>query len=167
MTRDGGHTWRFQTISLPADVPRSEAAWQGAAWSWPPVFVSPNNGVMLVGQVPGPHSLIAYTTADGGQTWQPHKIDANPFNPLGPPDFVDVHTGWFVAGSLSSGELQLFVTHDGGQTWASVKSNVEPGVDVDFIDGQRGWSWSPDGLLLETEDGGTTWNPINPQLITS
>jgi photosystem II stability/assembly factor-like uncharacterized protein len=163
-TQDGGITWRKLPVVLPTDVPST-----GTPWSWPPVFVSPKNGVMLVGGVPGPHTAIAYTTADGGQTWQRHPIDSDDLNLVGPPglDFIDLHTGWFVGRSFSSGDQQLFITHDGGQTWSGVKSNTAPGMNIDFIDAQVGWTWSADGLFMETLDAGRTWTAINPQLTTS
>jgi photosystem II stability/assembly factor-like uncharacterized protein len=163
-TQDGGFTWRKLPVVLPTDVPPT-----GTPWSWPPVFVSAKNGVMLVGDVPEPHTAIAYTTADGGQTWQPHPIDSDDLNLAGPPDldFIDLHTGWFVGRSFSSGDQQLFITHDGGQTWSGVKSNTAPGMNIDFIDAQVGWTWSADGLFMETLDAGRTWAAINPQLTTS
>jgi photosystem II stability/assembly factor-like uncharacterized protein len=162
-TQDGGVTWRKLPVVLPTDVPST-----GTPESWPPVFVSPKNGVMLVGGVQGPHTAIAYTTADGGQTWRPHPIDSGDLNLIGPPhlDFIDLHTGWFVGRSFSSGDQQLFITHDGGQTWSAVKSNTPPRMNIDFIDAQVGWTWSADGMLMETADGGTTWKAIIPLVVS-
>jgi photosystem II stability/assembly factor-like uncharacterized protein len=158
-TQDGGHTWQIQKLPLPAGIP------SGAALSlWPPVFVSPRAGVVLAGGLPGAHSLLAYTTDDAGHTWQPHEMAATSLSPLGPPDFVDGGIGWFVGRSGVSGDQSLYVTHDGGRTWLGVKSATMPGSGIDFINSRHGWSWSPDGLLLETEDGGTTWHVLNPQL---
>jgi photosystem II stability/assembly factor-like uncharacterized protein len=97
--------------------------------------------------------------------------------------FVDAAHGWVIGGSmdqLGSGSsagsvlVPLFKTNDGGNTWVPVRTDL-PLVStygrvqgLDFVDPRNGFataftavpvygSFSYQGALLKTTDGGVTW----------
>jgi photosystem II stability/assembly factor-like uncharacterized protein len=115
---------------------------------------------------------IAFTTQDGGQTWQRRQLDL----PKGyRPDqthwsfndvfFKDAKTGWLVGDRGA-----IFGTGDGGQTWRLVSA---PDVDyqrVNFLDERFGWatykygnsSWG----VAVTYDGGQRWKLLKESFVS-
>ena len=58
----------------------------------------------------------------------------------------------------------IFTTDDNGKTWYPFwrKSFLDAGVaDFSFIDANTGWILKSNGLLIKTEDSGTTWNNVS------
>ena len=153
MMTDGGTHWKAQDLpSLPGYGPHSPYQGVGIATA-PPVFFSPEDGVMAV--VPGvqPMVTVFYTTQDGGKAWTP-----------GTPVKGGVkNLTWSFAGAthgfVSDGNT-LYATTDGGKHWATVQPNISlKGVtELDFISPQNGWAIVR-GQLLITHDGGRTWSP--------
>jgi len=115
---------------------------------------------------------IAFTTKDGGQTWQRRELDL----PKGyRPDgtywsfndvfFKDAKTGWLVGDRGT-----IFRTEDGGETW-----RLAPAQDVDyqrisFLDERFGWatykygnsSWG----VAVTIDGGQRWKLLKESFVS-
>jgi photosystem II stability/assembly factor-like uncharacterized protein len=89
-------------------------------------------------------------------------------------DFRDIHA--FSASKaiiLSAGlPAVILLTEDGGESWREVYRNETEGIffdALDFWDDQRGLAFS-DAIgqalpIIETKDGGKTWQSINPALI--
>ncbi len=154
-TQDGGRTWQPQKLSLPADE-SGPINCQGCA-VFPPIFTSLRHGVALAMMISPKYGAVDYLTDDAGTTWRPYALGQLI---VWAPDFVNVNVGWFLGRGYAGDTPQLYMTRDGGVSWTAVQSNTPPGQGIEFVTEQRGWSWSPDGLLLETEDGGATWSPI-------
>ncbi len=78
-------------------------------------------------------------------------------------DFIDASNGW-VGGTNWSEDMMIesagFVsrTDAGGSSWASSGEwDFLRVMDVDFIDGSRGWASLSDGTILSTTTGGSQW----------
>ena len=105
-------------------------------------------------------------TSDGGKTWAPQRKEED-IN-LNAVCFVDSEYGWVV------GEFGTILhTTDGGNNWTQqkpytlFKDEDDPWADVilalygvKFIDRNRGWIVGMEGVLLSTENGGTTWKDL-------
>jgi photosystem II stability/assembly factor-like uncharacterized protein len=162
VTRDGGHTWRPQSLPLPPEV---TPPWEASPM--PPRFFTPREGIFSaffalrndLGKQTGGLAVF-YATHDGGTTWR-HIAPA----PAGYQAVVDMNHAW----SLNEGVLR--VTSDGGREWITLPPNPLL-VDVshlDFISPQVGWAvrnarrgFDPPTFpfLLKTLDGGRTWSSV-------
>jgi photosystem II stability/assembly factor-like uncharacterized protein len=125
----------------------------------------------LVGWIIGERGLILHTT-DGGVTWN-QQISNAPANLSGIEFTSD--DSIFVVGDLNT----ILLTENNGQTWQPISFTpdqlIDPGYrDVFFFDQQHGWiggyayyeyynMWV--GLVLETSDGGETWQQVKPSSI--
>ena len=114
-------------------------------------------------------------TADGGTTWRPFTVSANPILGVG---FADQSHGWVIsqpqtpAPTLTATVLSVYRTTDGGLTWVPSTMTAHPvgGVRVDratfdFVSPTHGWMLLDDssdanvsrGEVFQTIDGGATW----------
>ncbi|GAB4030299.1 WD40/YVTN/BNR-like repeat-containing protein [Spirosoma gilvum] len=151
---------------------RSLAQWQPQSVSTDASFraVSVANAeVVWIGGTKG----TFVRTADGGSTWQTGTVpDAQTC------DFRDVHavdsqTAYFMsAGPAENGQARIYKTTDAGQTWALLYKTEQKGIffdGIDFWDSQHGIVFSDpiDGrwVILTTDDGGKTWQPIPPSAL--
>jgi photosystem II stability/assembly factor-like uncharacterized protein len=175
VTRDGGATWKLQTLgSAPAGCQCPTQL---------PTFVDQNHGfIQNYGTGPEP-TLLA--TSDGGVTWKTlPPLPSSGFTMA--LTFADANTlfdlvtppGWT---KISGGKDSLYRSTDGGQTWTVVQDGVPMGrVNVLlFADGQHGlvtepknstWAYdAPDFAnswqlqAAVTSDGGHTWKIFTPQ----
>lgn len=152
-TGDGGRTWATIDLPLPDTVPDVTFCESG----WPAHF-SPQAGLVTVNCVPvgentGEAWRFLFTTADGGQSWQ-----AIPY-PGGAATFLDPSFGWALG-------QEIHQTHDGGQNW-TLLSQVDWSGLFSFVDQQNGWAVAYNDTeiaLVQTTDGGRTWQQLNPIL---
>ncbi|MEM6648241.1 MAG: YCF48-related protein [Bacteroidota bacterium] len=94
-------------------------------------------------------------------TWK--LLEESPFQGWRQEDIFFVHpdTGWTV--NLQG---EVYSTTDGGGTWSYQQTGVSGLRSMGFADSQRGWIGVLGGatLLLETTDGGQSWNDITARL---
>lgn len=109
-----------------------------------------------------------WQTRDGGAHWSLHALPTNAS--LRSIAFADAQRGWIAGGwpnpysGVTSGTL--WRTLDGGKTWRQIETNHLPDLrQIGFFDLKHGWavgepsSLFPSGLL-QTSDGGLTWQPV-------
>lgn len=128
-TSDGGYNWNVQ----PGDTGERLDAVH---------FTDQHNG-WAAGK-----SMTIIHTSDGGASWNTQL--SQPMRFLKDIYFVNNQTGW------AAGQ-GIFKTTDGGTNWL-IQWEMDVTVAVHFIDGQTGWAAGWDGLILNTSDGGVTWN---------
>jgi photosystem II stability/assembly factor-like uncharacterized protein len=162
-TTDGGSTWTMSRIDAP-QVPTVV------------VFADERNGWMGgVTPLPedpdsegGPSDILSRT--DGGNTWQHQRRIPTSISDM---CFLDKNEGWAVGYKGA-----IYHTADGGFSWNAQKSELESGegppaivgerakafylTGVHFIDKQTGIVSGKakeldEGIVLATENGGTTW----------
>jgi photosystem II stability/assembly factor-like uncharacterized protein len=105
-------------------------------------------------------------TSDGGRTWQSQYTGRARFDQV---DFTDAAHGWAVATSA------LLATSDGGRTWTALPEPCGLIDSVRFVTPRVGYAVAGartvridagtpvavnGGRLLETTDGGRTWNAV-------
>ncbi|HHY38989.1 MAG TPA: hypothetical protein GX507_08715 [Clostridia bacterium] len=109
-------------------------------------------------------------TSDGGAAW----TDVTPEIPdgasIGPAEFLDADTGWFVASKEDAPSVEVFRTVDGGRTWKGVTLDAGEAitgvVSLDFPDAEHGWILLAHGAgmgseavsIYKTADGGASWS---------
>lgn len=157
VTHDGGRTWQRDT--LPPLDPRSGPL-TGMLAVTPPIFTSPADATLLVRDS---SRAILYRTGDGGMTWKPLLL---PANPTSAPHFNDAAMGWMTDG------VQLSHTGDGGEQWTAITPVVNPQgtsfarATLDFMTDTVGFATTADAqptslnvppIFLKTADGGRTW----------
>jgi photosystem II stability/assembly factor-like uncharacterized protein len=164
----------------PPQLTLTPKALDFASSLWGVSFTDPQHG-HAVGAY---HSV--FHTADGGETWarqddpfarrDPVPYDFEHHDATDPTNgayrgvsFVDADHGVAV-----SSDGHVIVTSDGGATWqvrptptpATIGDVGYPGKvvpngwsfeDVSFVDRDHGYVVGADGVVLATEDGGTTW----------
>jgi len=135
-TSDGGLTWE-----LAGELPGATVA-----------FADAQTGVVMRGDA------TLYRSEDGGQSWTPLDIDRRsvPFSQL--IYFQSTKVGWILPAVLS--DRRLMKTIDGGRSWILAATLPETGAslfDIRFADEDNGWIVGERGLVLNTRDGGTTW----------
>ena len=121
-------------------------------------------------RVAGPgEAAYLYASQDGGATW-----DANPL-----PAAVEWRSGVRRSDSVGQGKVrmlfvnetdgmlfgrEMFRTSDAGATWLPVNTVTWDG-EFSFVDPLRGWAIArneDERALVYTEDGGETWQILNP-----
>lgn len=156
-THDGGRSWKLANITLPSGRFVSVLK---------PTFFSEETGVLpvMVRRPGGLSTLMLYSTADGGVTWQcvgRRGLTAS----LMAVDFTSVKNGYLLDGT------RLYHSADGGAHWEPVgtaPSVVQSGnVSIQFTDERHGWLsvggnlWATPStapiVVYRTVDGGRTW----------
>lgn len=107
--------------------------------------------------------LLLFSNFCWCQTWQSTSL----FNNGGGQRFDDVFfldetTGWAANGFFAA----VYKTTDGGETWQTQLTESELGGtfyfrNIEFLDAQNGFLGTLNNLLLKTNDGGTTWLPVD------
>jgi photosystem II stability/assembly factor-like uncharacterized protein len=163
-TSDGGTSWSPQASSLAGELVGVD-------------FVDDTNGWAISddpeGFGTGGAMTVVEHTADGGSSWVPQYVTNDPS--LAAVDFASATTGW-VAGTTTidnSEAAEIDKTTNGGQTWT--KESLPKGTtglsDLQFVDQNEGWAVgtsfdesgpasappNPQGWLLHTTNGGTSW----------
>ena len=168
VTRDGGQTWHFQPLPLPAGEDSNLIAQPLG----PPQFSSDREGifpVLLHATTRRPTEAIeVYVSHDAGQTWSagPPFLLANPDSGAAA-TFVGGRYGRVFDGA------ELASTDNGGETWTTFTTiglrPDAPGRDVeqlDLVDRLVGWALviAPHDptttTVLATSDGGHNWRAI-------
>lgn len=104
-----------------------------------------------------------YKTTDKGNTWTklnvPLQVADRDFNSL---YFLNENTGFIVGGKTSNDSIQTILkTQNGGQSWTIVKDELSPMLnDIQFISMNIAYAAGNNGVVLFSNDGGTTWNTV-------
>jgi photosystem II stability/assembly factor-like uncharacterized protein len=161
---DGGLTWHPQNLPPPAGYP-SDLFGNCDCGSLPPIFTSSRDGVLML------HNPdLLYITNDGGDSWSPTQLPQKYVSNF---YFLDARRGWLVglapdAQTHSLHFNQLYFTQDGGHSWQGFTPNHELAGPVGFLTEKLGWSLYLKARIpevLQTTDGGKTWQPVQPQLV--
>jgi len=164
-TRDGGQTWQTPELPPPADQPD--------------LFKQDTVGCGTYD--PAPHGLVVrcvhftedpirtesflYTTADGGQTWQPLSLPIASASVT----FLNPNVGWATGTpdpNNPTASRDIYQTSDGGKTWARAGTVAWSGA-FDFVTEQQGWAIAQAGealALVATTNGGRKWQLISAQI---
>jgi photosystem II stability/assembly factor-like uncharacterized protein len=157
ITHDGGLTWQSQVL------PGTEGVLYQTPSTTVPIFFSARAGYLVFFQGSTGRSVL-YTTTDGGQSWAPHSLPQPPGGLTPTVYFQSLDNGWIIS---QDGSL-VYQTTDRGLHWTTYRSTpaLKEVGSVDFIDSQRGFaeaiSSNSQSVLLQTTDGGRTWQQIAP-----
>jgi len=159
-TLDGGISW--EKIFLPAPQDFDWFTELSRCQTAAPTFTALQTALVIVKcQLYGedfnpdnewPLSYI-YTTHDRGNTWKYSKLDS----PVDDLVFLNPQEGWAFG-------REYYHTTDGGLSWVSVK-RVNWDGQFSFVDAVHGWAVAQNGdqiALVYTQDGGQTWQIIEP-----
>ncbi|WP_111642532.1 WD40/YVTN/BNR-like repeat-containing protein [Marinimicrobium alkaliphilum] len=155
-TADGGETWERLDDEREGELRAVHFASETLGWA-----VGLRGGTSI-----GDRGIILHT-ADGGLTWQQQADGLGAINDI---YFVDAQYGW------ATGVNELLHTLNGGATWTSMSNRVtgRSGLSVNFFDRDHGWVVGSAGLILQTVDGGASWqsrvmttNQLNKVLLYS
>ncbi len=183
-TTNAGRSWR--NAKLP--VPPTEKTLQGCDMTSPTIF-SPTELLFVAnchqGDYENRNLIYLFATKNDGKMWTITPIAvadvvamSMAFNP--PLVYmISPSVGWLVTGKVgdvTTADFALYQTTDGGQNWTKL-ARLPPELNsnvlfcdnytlciFDFIDSQTGWSLTQSGDLLQTSDGGKTWNALHPRL---
>jgi len=168
-TSDGGATWvrKFHNdptipgagTSLPLGGHKNGMTFRDGTHGW-------------IGEDTPEASVYLYKTADSGATWarQPVALPAGYGSPLAvsttAPTFFGANDAvlpvWI---TIDSGrDLFIYTSHNGGATWARSSAFVHQGNNPDFISINNGFTWDPTGLFHFTNNAGTSWSNITPNV---
>lgn len=106
---------------------------------------------------------VAITTTDGGAHWSAlQTLKDYPRSIF----FLNDSIGWMV------GDHALWFTEESGRTWKKVGEQIKPDKNLDpettiplllrvcFLNEKHGFGVGLQKTLVETQDGGKTWNPV-------
>lgn len=114
------------------------------------------------GWIVGDFGIILHS-GDGGITWNEQSEESPVY--LVDVYFVDKKNGWAVGGNPETGETILH-TSDGGSTWIERKTGIgKPLAGVHFVNVNSGWVIGYNGAILQTMNGGVTWNAQNSRAL--
>ncbi len=180
-TQNGAKQWT--RVALPGYAPSQVSVIA------PPQFFG-KRGILAVEYEPtngmaADFSTMLYHSSQGGRTWIPStSVPASPSPII---DSISATTTWIwtgyqdnsYAGAPVHGTLE--VTTDGGTHWFQHRPTgilhrlMAQGysiTDLDFLNRRQGWattaklSSSRDGPLLETQNGGRTWQQFTPIVVS-
>lgn len=136
-TKDRGNTWTYQNI---ADAPKA---------------------IYGITQAPsGTLYAVAFdgkflTSTDTGETWSVKQIWYLPYNDLA---FFNDERGLIVGGVSFNQGYPTYITKDG--RYSAFDSLGYQLNDIEMINGRAGYI-AAFGVVLKTEDSGTTWNMLD------
>ena len=172
-TKDGGRTWMEQRLSspdtnqdlfmlLPCGVSKPESF--SLQMGYLGVYCYNEQGI----SVP-----YLYHTSDKGTTWEAYPFPGK-FKGISM-DIIAPDLAFALGrpvGDIGDADLlqrgDLYRSMDAGKNWSSIAALDWYGP-IQFIDEKRGWAivGSQDGaVLLQTDDGGSTWADLEPRTIT-
>jgi len=152
-TSDGGLTWENIFLPTPPDIDWFKEMIQ-CATSFP-TFLEPETGIVLVNchNFEGQTFNYVYRTTDRGNTWQSTLLPTSTESLI----FINPQIG------LALGR-DLYQSTDGGLSWVKIKT-VNWDGQFSFVEEYTGWAVAHNGsaiALVVTQDGGKTWQQINP-----
>ncbi len=146
--------------AIPAGSPRSQVS----------ITIQPAPGQVAAAPRPVQISVLGAIRMVSGATGTPQNIPSQPT--VSGPTLVSTIHGWWVTGSMPTGELGISVSHDNGATWTTHSTGIKPlqatadsatnsafatidGTDMFVLARTAG------GMkMLYSTDAGTTWQPI-------
>jgi photosystem II stability/assembly factor-like uncharacterized protein len=166
-TTSGGASWNRIVFDLPKEI--KDAVFFA---EHPPVFFgnTKKEGVLSISYMTKNNEKAGvawFITENGGATWSPTtRPESQPtINTKGgsaPLGFracaaLDLRHFWMI--DAESGTL--YGTSDGGGRWQALYTSpqLRNAAQLKFIDEKTGWVRG-DGFLLQTEDGGKSWNEL-------
>lgn len=157
MTNDGGETWKRLVLPPPMSIPNLFLQ-SSLCRTRSPNLLAQGRGTLIVTchLTSGGTLDFAYTTQDSGSTWQASTFPGGELS-MQPDGF-----GWAFG-------MEVFRTLDSGLTWERVKIVSWEG-QFSFINHDRGWAVARAGeeiALVQTVDGGETWQEIQPVVALS
>jgi len=113
-------------------------------------------------KVSGHEKDVALLTSDGGQHWALQPLKEYPRSIY----FLNDSIGWMVT------DKGLWFTEESGRTWKKLSEQLKPDKNLEpettiglllrvwFLDGKHGFGVGLQKTIVETKDGGRTWNPL-------
>jgi photosystem II stability/assembly factor-like uncharacterized protein len=125
-------------------------------------FFNDKTGWTIGSQYQNPEDIIL-RTEDGGATWMPYY--SGHATGLYSVCFVDSLHGWAVGKGITSSSTIIY-SNDSGKNW-TVQN--QPGSDkilwvIAFRDQNVGWAAGAAGTMLQTLDGGISWDSVASQV---
>ena len=156
-TNNGGETWERLTLPPPTSDPNLFKQ-SSLCRTRSPNLLTQGQGTLIVTchLTNGDTLDFAYSTRDDGSTWQTNAFPGGELS-IQPDGF-----GWAFG-------MEIFRTLDFGLTWERVKIVSWEG-QFSFINHDRGWAVARAGeeiALVQTVDGGETWQGIEPVVAPS
>lgn len=143
-TADGGETWSVQRDNL-------------GHWLNNIFFTDANNGYAV-----GKRGTILKTT-DGGASWNVIPVTGNlPNRDFKEVLFLTSSEGFIVGGNKTNDSIQTILkTMDAGENWTVVRDTLAPMLNgIDFASVAQAYAVGDRGEVLESDDGGDTWNSL-------
>ena len=170
------HTTDGKNFSVAAAVstagagpaPGGASGPKGPGSSPGPIAPLGSNGAILGGicRACGFGSITLATTTNGGSNW---KVQPMLYGASGMPgkralSFPNSRTGFLVM-PVFQGESEVLATRDGGRTWQQIfpLSAPHPLRSISFVTASTGFGLGTvgnPGVVLRTEDGGSSWVPV-------
>jgi photosystem II stability/assembly factor-like uncharacterized protein len=157
---DGGKTWHLAMDEKPANNGSSTL---DKGWI---TFLNGRMGLMG-----GPTPDTIRVSHNGGATWQLQQLPTPHLTPRllqrssqGQASFFDEKNGLISVRVLLDGQhtrVFAYITHDGAQTWQmSSMQTLDASGNAFYLNAQSWMLMNNGTALLETTDGGETWNTI-------
>jgi len=132
----------------------------GENWNWVDTQITANSFSLIPGDlvftdslhgwIVGGHGTVVHTE-DGGKSWTKLFLPS-PYVRCRALDFNNQMNGW-IAGD------GLFHTEDGGLNWIQIPADYAVDFyDIQFLDSLHGWIAGENGIILGTDNGGSTWH---------
>ncbi|MGB2896729.1 MAG: hypothetical protein WBB65_11275 [Anaerolineales bacterium] len=157
MTSDGGETWDRLTLPPPKSNPNLFEQSSLCRTRSPNLLAQGQGTLVVTCHLTSEGTLdFTYSTRDGGSTWQTSVFPGGELS-IRPDGF-----GWAFG-------MEISKTLDFGLTWTRVKIVSWEG-QFSFIDNDRGWAVARAGeeiALVQTVDGGKTWQELEPVVAPS
>ncbi len=149
-TQDGGKNWKpVASCKVQAEV---EGLTKNIDCEFSAVhFPSPQVGYAAAGSVYLKDLFFVFKTTDGGLHWKSSNVPGSE-GAANAIVFTDPNLGYVRTGYPDSG--RLFRTTNGGESWTGI--GASPGVSMQFVDPEVGWSFHYKKLSFTT-NGGARW----------